>query len=245
MYSRIFHANISSEFFGGIFLLNISFWNDFIYRVCILALHLVKLYFTFQQDYQLDSFIQYVGCQHTVRTRDRSLRAHYIGFHKMGDDWFHFNDAVIHKVNLLRSYCINLIIYRLENIEAYEPSMDLSGIPQLGKSVALNKRANSYITSEDNTGNINNGGSVNSAGSSRRGTPALINNDNDNVPMLANNTEPRPELPLYIQPSHRHKDFIVYFAPDSQSSGEEAPPNRTHPDDDYMLPKNFNRYPSQ
>ena len=102
-------------------------------------LYVLKFCFAFQQDYQLDSFVQCVDHLPTVRTRDCSLHAHYIAFQKMGDQWFCFNDGVVHKVNLLQTYSINLVIYRLENTEGYNPPMDLSSIPELGKSVVLNR----------------------------------------------------------------------------------------------------------
>ena len=47
---------------------------------------------------------------------------------------------------------------------------------------------------------------------------------------------PCPEIPLHIELLQQHKDFVVYFNADSQSSAEDAPPDKTHPDDKYIPP---------
>ena len=78
------------------------------------------------------------------------------------------------------------------------------------------------VTRKDDTGVTSKNMGVD--GNGRKGAPAIITNDNTGVPTLVENSEPHPEIPLWIQPSHCHKDFVMYFAPDSQSSGDKVPP---------------------
>ena len=84
-------------------------------------------------NYVLDSFIQYVGRLPTTQTRDCSVRAHYIGFHKMGNNWYRFDDVVVHKVTLMCAYSVNLVIYCMPEVPAYDPPMSLDAIPELRK----------------------------------------------------------------------------------------------------------------
>ena len=101
---------------------------------------------------------------------------------------------MVYKVNLLCSCCINLIIYRLENVQAYKLPMDVSGIPQLGRSVVLNRKANSYVTGENDKGDGGNSAVQN-------GPPPLISKDPTIPPMPKADLAPDPEIPLCIQPS--------------------------------------------
>ena len=65
---------------------------------------------------------------------------HYIGFRKINDEWFHFDDGVVHRVQILHKYNVNLVVYRRNDTPAFMPPVDLSGIPHLQKSVVLNRK---------------------------------------------------------------------------------------------------------
>ena len=195
-----------------------------------------------QQDYQLDSFIQYVGRLPTTCTHDRSVRAHYISFRHMGDASYHFDDGVVHKVNLARAYLVNLVMYRLSTVHAYEPPMSLENIPELGKSVILNRKksTNGQDVQSGSNKNLCSGGFMNS------GPPPLIRPDSSQPNVNCTSTDNQslhPERPTRTQPSRRNKDFVVYFDADSQSSAEEAPPDKTHPDTDYVPESNRGTVP--
>ena len=99
--------------------------------------------------YELDSFIQYVGRLPIVRTRSKNVCGHYIGFRKINDKWFCFDDGVVHRVQILREYNVNLVVYRRNDTPAFMPAVDLSGIPHLQKSVVLNRK-NSGGEANDN-----------------------------------------------------------------------------------------------
>ena len=58
----------------------------------------------------------------------------------MGDTWYRFDDGVVHKVTLMRAYSVNLVIYCMAEVAAYDPPMSLAAIPELGKSVILNRK---------------------------------------------------------------------------------------------------------
>ena len=179
----------------------------------------------FQTNYVLDSFIQYVGRLPTTRTRDRSVRAHYIAFCKMGDTWYRFDDGVVHRINLMCAYSVNLVIYHMAEVPPYDPPMSLAAVPELGKSVILNWKK-SETPQNAPTPSLQN-----------PVRPSLITptqtTGSDVGNSMASNAM-RPERPTRMQPSQRNKDFVVYFGLDSQSFGEEAPPDRTHPDSDYV-----------
>ena len=179
----------------------------------------------FQTNYVLDSFTQYVSRLPTTRTRDRSVRAHYIAFCKMGDTWYRFNDGVVHRINLMCAYSVNLVIYCMAQVPAYDPPMSLAAVPELSKSVILNRKASETPQNPPTP----------SVGNPIR--PSLITPTEKRSSDVGNSMPSnamRPERPTRIQPSQRNKDFVVYFGLDSQSSGDEAPPDRTHPDSDYV-----------
>ena len=92
--------------------------------------------------------------------------------------------------------------------------MDLSAIPQLGRSVVLNRKVNSYITGDKDTSTQTKGNGMNDIGGN--GPPPLITKDSDGMPIPTNESAPHPVVPMCIQPSLCHKDFVVYFAADSQ-----------------------------
>ena len=186
-----------------------------------MQLTLCKLQLCFQTNYVLDSFIQYVGRLSTTQTRDCSVRAHYIAFRKIGDTWYRFDDGVVHKVTLMRAYSVNLVIYRMPEVAPYDPPMSLAAIPELEKSVILNRKK-SETPQNVPTPSLQN-----------PGRPALITSTKTSASDVGNSIASngmRPEM----QPSRKNKDFVVYFRLDSQSSGEEAPPDPTHPDSDYV-----------
>ena len=213
----IFHLNISAEYLHGILLIPYSYGN-------IISL---------QQHFELDSFIQYVGRLPSLPSSSRrgcsSVRGHYIGFCKIGAQWFRFDNAVVHRVTLLHSYCINLTIYRRRDTPGYDTSTDLTIIPELQKSVILNRHnSQSNNITEDPK-------------SSNSSKPPIISG---NDPDLAPHPEPpktpaiKPERPTRSQPYRSKKEYVVYYGMDSQSSSDEGKPDRTHPDEEYVPPSN-------
>ena len=215
--SWIFHLNISAEYLHGIFLIAHSYGN-------IIFL---------QQHFKLDFFIQYVGHLPSLPSSSRrghsSVRGHYIGFRKIGAQWFKFDDAVVHRITLLHSYCINLTIYRRLDTPGYDTSTDLTIIPKLQKSVILN-RHNSQSNNVTEDPKSSNSGKL----------PVISGNDPDLDPHPQPPKTPaiRPEWPTCSQPYRSKKEYIVYYGMDSQSSSNEAKPDRIHPDEEYVPPSN-------
>ena len=92
--------------------------------------------------YELDSFIQYVG-RLLTGTRSKNVCGHYIGFRKITDEWFRFDEGVVHRVQIQWEYNVNLVVYRRNDTPAFMPPVDLSGFPHLQKSVVLNRKNSS------------------------------------------------------------------------------------------------------
>ena len=166
-----------------------------------------------QQHFKLDSFIQYVGRLPSLPSSSRrgrfSVRGHYIGFQKIGAQWFRFDDAVVHRITLLHSYCINLAIYRRRDTPGYDTSTDLTIIPELQKSVILNRRnSQSNNVTED----------PKSSNSSK--PPVISGNDPDLGPHPQPPKTPaiKPERPTRSQPYRSKKEYVVYYEMDSQCS---------------------------
>ena len=150
---------------------------------------------------------------------------HYIAFHKIGDTWYRFDDGMVHKVTLMRAYSVNLVIYHMAEVPAYDPPMSLAAVPELGKSVILNRKKSE--TSQN----------VPTPSLQNPGCPSLITSTETSSSDVGNSMASngmRPERLTHMQPSRKNKDFVVYFGLDSQSLGEEAPLDRTHPDSDYV-----------
>ena len=166
-----------------------------LYWVICMHLYIIAL----QQDYQFDSFIQYVGWLPTGCTCDRSLHAYYIAFQKMGDEWLRFDDGVVHKVQLTRAYSVNLVTYQLATAAAYVPPMNLDAVPQLGKSVILNRKNSKQSPSSPKGGDPQE--TPNSKSIS--GPPPLITPSSLTSDQGEPSTDPilKPEVPTRRQPS--------------------------------------------
>ena len=177
--------------------------------------------------YELDSFIQYVRRLPTIRTRSKNVRGHYIRFRKINDEWFRFDDGVVHQVQIQWEYNVNLVVYRRNDTPAFMPPVDLSGIPHLQKSVVLNLK--------NSSGDANDNKNTNGPSSQR---PPLItpSSTNANVGQSVGNL-PSIEKPQRMQAYRQNKDYVVYYAPDSNSSSEEPMKDHTHSDTDYIPPK--------
>ena len=81
--------------------------------------------------------------------RSKNVHGHYIRFRKINDEWFRFDDSVVHRVQIQQEYNVNLVVYRRNDTPAFMPPVDLSGIPHLQKSVVLNRK-NSSGDANDN-----------------------------------------------------------------------------------------------
>ena len=102
--------------------------------------------------------------------------------------------------------------------------MSLAAVPELGRSVILNRKK-SETPQNALTSSLQN-----------PGRPSLITSTETTSSDVGNSMASngmRPERLTRMQPSWRNKDFVVYFGLDSQSSGEEAPLDRTHPNSNY------------
>ena len=124
-------------------------------------------------------------------------------------------------------YSVNLGVYRCNDTPAFMPSVDLSGIPHLKKSVVLNCK-NSGSDSNDKY-------TTNDTSSQRPPLITPLTTDGNGVWSAGNLLS--IEKPQRTQPYRRNKDYIIYYAPDSTSSSEEAMEDRTHSDTDYIPPK--------
>ena len=155
------------------------------------------------------------------------MRGHYIGFRKINDEWFRFDDGVVHRVQILHEYNVNLVVYRRNDTPAFMPAVDLSGIPHLQKSVVLNRK-NSGGDANDNE---------NTNGTSSQRPPLITLSSTDGNGVWSAGNLPSIEKPQRMQPYRQNKDFVVYYTPDSTSSSEEPMEDPTHSDTDYIPPK--------
>ena len=125
----------------------------------------------------------------------------------------------------MHAYSVNLVIYRMAEVAAYDPPMSLAATPELGKSVILNRKKSETLQN------------VLTPSLENPGHPALITSTETSTSDVGNSMASNgmsPERPTRMQPSQKNKDFVVYFGLDSQTSGEEAPPDPTHPDSNYV-----------
>ena len=175
----------------------------------------------------MDSFIQYVGRLPTICTRSKNLHGHYIGFRKIDDQWFCFDERVVHRVNIMWEYSVNLVVYRHNDTLAFMTAVDLSAIPQLQKAVVLNRR---------NSGGNSNDKQTDKQTSSQR-PPLITPSTSDGNAVQSPKNLPSIEKPERVQPYQQNKDYVVYYAPDSTSSSEEGREDHTHSDSDYIPSK--------
>ena len=163
----------------------------------------------------------------TICTRSKNVRGHYIGFRKINDEWFHFDDGVVHRVQIQQEYNVNLVVYRRNDTPAFMPPVDLSGIPHLQKSVVLNRK--------NSSGEAN--ANKNTSGPSSQRPPLIAPSSSDGNVVRSVGNLPSIEKPKRTQPYRCNKDYVVYYAPDSNSSSEEPMEDRTHSDTEYIPPK--------
>ena len=159
--------------------------------------------------------------------RSKNVRGHYIGFRKINDKWFRFDDGVVHRVQILHEYNVNLVVYRRNDAPAFMPPVDLSGIPHLQKSVVLNCK--------NSGGDANDKKNTNDTSSQRPPLITPLSTDGNGVRSAGN--LPSIEKPQRMQPYRWNKDYIVYYTPNSTSSSEEPMEDGTHSDTHYIPPK--------
>ena len=163
----------------------------------------------------------------TIRTRSKNLRGHYIGFRKIDDQWFRFDDRVVHRVNIMWEYSVNLVVYQRNDTPVFMTAVDLSVIPQLQKAVVLNCR---------NSGGNGNDKQTNKQTSLQR-PPLITPSTNDGNTVQSPENLPSIEKPQRVQPYQWNKDYVVCYAPDSTSSSEKGREFRTNSDTNYIPPK--------
>ena len=87
----------------------------------------------FQEDYILDSFIEYIP------PRTKCSVGHYISFKKVNQVWLTYDNSVCHKASMMGSFCVNLAFYRSTSKSLTVPySLDFTKI----KSLRGRKRPN-------------------------------------------------------------------------------------------------------
>ena len=159
-----------------------------------------------------------------VRLHESKRCGHYIAFRKIEEQWLWFDDAVIHHVQLQRSYNVNLVIYRSQDRDAYISPLDLMQIPSLGRSVILNRKtpnAQSVAPSQKS--------------SSTSGRPSLIMYEaGSSTRDTIDSAMMKPEMPTHQQPGRASKEYVVYYGVDSQSSDKENSIDKTHPNSEYI-----------
>ena len=170
--------------------------------------------------------MQYTARLSAVRTRESKRRGHYIAFRQIEGVWYRFDDAVVHSVVLQPSYNINIVIYKRGDQPDYHSPVDLSNVPRLCRSVILN-RSNQKSASQQPAEEVG----------QELQRPPLITPDKNTPSTSAQGIALTAEHPTRRQPKRGQKDYIVYYADDSQSSDEENIVDKTHSDSDYTPTK--------
>ena len=130
----------------------------------------------------------------------------------------------MYRVQLQRTYNVNLVTYRWQDRDPYISPLDLMQVPALGKSVILNRKVTTsqlVLASDDAVG--------------VSGRPSLLTYDAG--PSTQGQIETpvmNPEMLMCQQPQRASKDYVVYYGVDSQSSNEEDVMDKTHPDSEYI-----------
>ena len=182
-----------------------------------------------QSNFTLDGFIQYVGRLPTRGRTRKNVRGHYIGFRKIGPNWYRFDDGVVHRIDLQPHYNVNLIMYRRYDTPAFISAADLSSIPVLGKVTVLNRKPKSVVSDPQED--------LQQADLPESGRPPLITKSDPQPKSSQTSPKPlKPERPQRQQPSRGNKAYILYYTPDSLSSSEEDIVDKTHIDTDYIPP---------
>ena len=198
-----------------------------------------RLYYFFQQHYSLDSFVQYVGRLPVspLSSKAKTVQAHYIAFRKIDEEWFRFDDAVVHRVELQQRYSVSLIVYRQARVPAYFNHVDLDNVPMLQRSRILNRRNSESQKKETETKDAENveQPTPSNFASKLRHRPSLITPDSEDVGRKKRSAvELKPEKPTRVQPSRRNKDLTVYYALESESSDYDTPDDAKNADSDYI-----------
>ena len=171
----------------------------------------------------MDCFIQYVARLRQSRTSCSSVQGHYIAFRHIEDSWYRFDDSVVHKVDLNRSYSVNLVIYRKHDMLPYICAASLAGVKTLSRSVPLNQKPKPKV-SEDKT-------------SSSSRPPLIMPDECTSLKRSSASGSLKLEVPTRSQPNRGNKSYIVYYGIGSDSSSDENIEDKTHSDSEYVQPK--------
>ena len=170
--------------------------------------------------------MQYTARLSAVRTWESKRRGHYIAFCQIQGVWYRFDDAIVHSVVLQPSYNVNIVIYKWGDQLDYHSAVDLSHVPRLGRSVILN-RSNKKSPSEQAADQV--------AEEIQR--PPLITPEKNTPSTSTQGIALTAEHPTRCQPKRGDKDYVIYYADDSQSSDEENIVDKTHSDSEYTPSK--------
>ena len=182
-----------------------------------------------QSNFSLDGFIQYVGRLPTRGRTHRNVRGHYIGFRKIGPNWYRFDDGVVHRVDLQAHYNVNLVMYRHQDTPAFISGADLSSVPVLGKVTILNRKPKPFVPQpQDND--------IPDEVPENTRPPLITKTDPEPKSAEKSSNTLKPERPQRHQPSRANKAYVLYYAPDSLSSSQEDIVDKTHSDSEYIPP---------
>ena len=162
----------------------------------------------------------------TVHTRESKWRGHYIAFCNIEGVWYRFDDAVVHSVVLQPAYNVNLVIYKRADQPDYPSATDLLRVPHLGRTVILN-RNNKPSESEKALQEV----------AKELQWPPLITPDKAKDSTSTEGSPFTAEHPTQHQPKRSQKEYVVYYADDSQSSDKENLIDKTHSDSEYTPKK--------
>ena len=175
------------------------------------------------------------------QTRETSVRAHYVSYKKVEDQWLRMDDAAVQKVNLAQDYNINLLFYRKANVPIQPWNIYLDFLPlwQPRPSISncepglkVNQNGlNVYSNKKKGFGNFS---------QALPNRPPLITHQ-ELSPKKAPAPNPlQPENPSRIQPKRTPMPGVILPDTDSESNSwsSVASPISDREDQDYIPPKN-------
>ena len=194
--------------------------------------NICKPFFPQQIHYNLESFIEYIGRIPSIRTRETSVRAHYVCYKKVEAQWLRMDDASVHKVDLMTDYNINLLFYRRANVPIQTWNLYLDFLPSwrpynMPAHPALNNSVDSNASSNFSRGSYSRALPF---------KPPLITHEELSPPRPQEPVLMTPENPSRVQPK-RQSSTYSQFVPDTDSESSTAPASDKE-DSEYVPPEN-------
>ena len=91
------------------------------------------MFLNLQIRYVVDSWVEFVTRRKALTSRESKETGHYICYKYVNGILLHFDDALVHRVDLLYQYNINLIMYRRYDIDAHKWEIELGFIEHLNQ----------------------------------------------------------------------------------------------------------------